>query len=669
MLPWTPHMTEQALQEIVGSTILNDCRLDALVRIDDALATYAATCTSDGSACTVRISRCLEVAEHQEASLHSALTRIGRHAVGIRGLAPPRTAGAVAIDGVRFLAVVHGGEPRPSAEDRIEAGQRASVDETLALLEPLGQALGALHDQGIVHGAIHPGAIRFDPAGTTLSAFGLGELASVLGGPAAARDVVPARSRTPEQVGIVPASPSPESDSYALAILAVELLAGRVFTTERDPREIVRVIDNPIERPTPRELGLEVSDATERVFVQALRIGPRERTSDPRGFLNALAQSRWQAELEEEAVEQGEPPVSPGPEEAGNEDRPVPSGFEPPPEQRPVRRTSNFYPPVPPDPSKTKSNAWVVYVLVGLGFLLLVGGVGAIFFYVLQAPSSPPTASTAPVAPPVAPPATTPPSTPPPTPPTLPPEAGDLEEDDGGQDEAGSPTPRTWISADAGMAIYPDDATAMIPIDADTAVLGSRDALVTVVLFADMQCPYTRRARLAVGRLVDRFDSELRIAVRNLPLSEHPGAELAAEAGAGSYALGGPQAFWPLFEKMTDNQSIQTRDNLLTWAQDAGVDEVKLGAALDAHGYRRVVQRDVDLAGQLMVRATPTFFINGRRFNGMQAQSTLVDAIESERLAARAALSSGTKPSALYPSRVRFNVTSAEADRRRPRSP
>lgn len=651
----------QALEALVGTQALSDFRLDALVHINDALATYVATCTLDGSACTVRIAQRLEVGEHQEASIRAAITRVGRHAVGIRGIAPPRTAGVVVVDGQRRLAIAHAGDPRPSAEDRIVSGQKSSLEQVLALIDPIAEALGALHDQGIVHGAIHPGAVRLDPAATTLSAFGLSELAAVIGGPAAARDAVPVRSRTPEQVGIVPASPSPESDTYAIAMLAVELLAGEPFTQETNPREIAAAIDHPVARPTPRSLGIDVTDAVESVFVNALRPGPRQRTSDPREFVRRLSESRWQAEQGAQAPQPDvEPPPSPQAMPSG-------AGFEPPPRpvEKPAAPPKHAYPPLPPDPSKEKSNLWVVYLLVGLGALLLLGGVGAGFYFAINRP--PIAATTATTAPPVV---TPPPPLTPPPPPTTKPHLGDpdaLADPDAGEENADAgPKSHPWTATDAGPAIYPNDIHALVPIGTDTAVVGSRDALVTIVLFADMQCPHTRRARSAVERLLDTYGSELRVAVRHLPMSDHAGAELSAEAAAGAFALGGPTAFWHLFEKMTVNPSTQTRENLLDWASQIGVSRSLLGSALDAHTHRSVVEADVRVAGQLMVRATPTFFVNGRRLNGMQSQAELTNIVENERIASRAALGSGTPPDTLYTTRVRFNVTSAAADRRRP---
>ena len=658
-------MNRTDLEALVGTTVLADLRLDALVRLDDALATFAGTRASDGSACTVRIALALEVADHQEASLESAWTRIGRHAVGISALSQPRAAGVVTCQGMRRLAVAHAGEPAPSAEDHVESeGEGLSLGDVRAALQRIADALGQLHDQGVVHGAVHPAAIRLDPAGATLSAFGLAELASVLGGPSASRDAIPARSRSPEQVGIVPASPSPQSDTYALAMVAGELLAGHPMTPQTDPREIARRIDHPVVRPTPKTLGVELPEHVEKAFAAALQLGPTERTSDPRRFLAALGDTA-------PAQEPAHIPTHSGNEDAGALDpRGSGAGFEtPPPSRRAPVRPSNFYPPPPPDPQATgKSGRALVFLLLGLGFLLLFGGVGGAFYLSVSSPGFLATPASA-----TAPPATTTPAPPPVplAPPPAPTPVDPLEEEpDAAPPILGKPPrPRTWASGDAGaLHTYPDDATALIPIDADTAVIGPRDAPVTIVVFGDMQCPYTRRARVALERLLDQYDAELRVAFRHLPLSQHKGADRAAEVAVTAMALFGPATFWKVFETLTEHQTRQNDEQLLTWAEDAGADRAKMKAALDAGTYARVVAQDRNLAGRLMVRETPTFFINGRRLNGMQTQATLVDEVEHERVAARAALGSGTKPQALYASRVLFNVTSGAADRRRPRT-
>jgi protein-disulfide isomerase len=638
-----------ALRQLEGQSVLSGIRLDALTGVDDCIATFRAT-AADGSVCAVRVSLSLAVGEHQEASLQAAFTRIARHAVGIRALAPPRAAGTVKVDGVPRLAIAHAGDPSPSAEERLGEGRATSIDAVVALLEPVAQALGSLHDQGIVHGAVHPAALRLDPIGATLSAFGWSELATVLGGPAGARDVVPVRNRAPEQVGPVPASPSPESDTYGMALAALELLAGRPCPATGETTEF----------PTARACGLDLPDAIARALDEALRPGPRDRLGDPRAFLQRLSEARFAPETSDASIPAPVPtplPPPPAPEKA--------SGFEPPPPVPTVPKPSQPYPPPPPDPAKNRSADWFVYALVGLGLLLLIGGVVAVFYYVIDSPSRTTSVTSSP---PMPPPPTVftpppPPTTPPPTAPTAP-DASDPPDRDVPA-EAGAPScSRPWPVPATADAAYPEDAAALIPVTPDTVVVGSRDAEVTVVLFADMRCPYTRRARLAVERLVSQYPSELRVSVRHLPLSEQPASGEAAEIAAGALALHGPKTFWDVFEKLTENPSDHERDSLLGWARDAGADETKLRAALGSGAYRATVERDVNLAGQLMVRATPTFFVNGIRLNGMQPQATLSDVVETERLAA---LGSGVKPVSRYASRVVFNVTSAAADRRGPK--
>jgi protein-disulfide isomerase len=646
-----------ALHQLEGQTVLSGIRLDALTGVDDCIATFRAT-AADGSVCTVRVSLSLAVGEHQESSLQAAFTRMARHAVGIRALAPPRAAGAVNVDGVPRLAIAHAGDPSPSAEERLSEGRATSIDAVVALLEPVAQALGSLHDQGIVHGAVHPAALRLDPIGATLSAFGWSELATVLGGPAGARDVVPVRNRAPEQVGPVPASPSPESDTYGMALVALELLAGRPCPAPGETAEF----------PTPRACGLDLPDAIASALDEALRPGPRDRLGDPRAFLRRLSEARFAPEPSDGPVPA--PTATPTPVPAP----PAPektSGFEPPPPIPTVPKPSQPYPPPPPDPAKNRSADWFVYVFVGLGLLLLIGGVVAVFYYVIDSPSRTTTVTNSPPTPPpptvLTPPP--PPTTPPPTVPTVPttptptPDASEPPDGDTPEEAGAPPRSRPWPVPATADAAYPEDAAALVPVAPDTVVVGSRDAQVTMVLFADMRCPYTRRARLAVERLVSQYPSELRVSVRHLPLSEQPASGEAAEIAAGALALHGPKTFWDVFEKLTENPSDHERDSLLGWARDAGADETKLRAALGSGAYRATVERDVNLAGQLMVRATPTFFVNGIRLNGMQPQATLSDAVETERLAA---LGSGVKPASRYASRVLFNVTSAAADRRGP---
>lgn len=640
------------LSSIVGTKVLGDLRLDALVRADDALATYAATGVSDGTACTVRVAGNLRVTEQQVDTLGGALERISRHVVGIRTICQPRAAGSIRCGSDLFLAVAHVGTPHDNAEDRIAAGPPMDLHEVVRVLSPAADALFVLHNQGLVHGAVHPGAIRLASEGAVLSAYGLHELASLLGGAVAARDVLPLRSRTPEQVGIVAALPSMESDTYGFAMVACELLAGRVFTAENDPGAVARAIDHPMVRPTPGALSVHVPESAERAFRVALSAQPRERTSNPKQLLAALA-----APPAPSTGEHDKEPMEPAPvRRHGRRTPDVERAAELRNDPQSLRSVFETHQAPQPASPTTRSGAWFVYAIVALGVLLLTGGVTALF--VVQQGRRPPA-----IAPPTA------------APPPLPPPTGSvgLPDDDGEPEPAsiGAPSASAAASSSASpqlkavapeLALYPDDTTALIPIAKETPVLGSRDALATIVLFADMQCPYTRRARIAIETLMTRHGNSLRVAVRHRPIPSHDQAERAAEIAATAGALAGPQVFWRLFTTLTDNQVNWTPGDMIRWAKEVGAPAAALERALDTHRYQEIVDADHALAARLMVRATPTLFVNGKRIDGIGSVSQLDAIVASEIGAARALLAKGAPRAKLYSARVRFHVTSADAD-------
>jgi protein-disulfide isomerase len=644
---------------LVGTTALTDLRVDSLVAADGALATYAATSVLDGARCTLRVALGVELPEDRDETVASALARLVRHAVGIGSLCQPRAAGAVVLGGRRLLAMAHLGTPLDSAEQRIRSSQPMALEEIAAVLEPVTAALTALHDQGLVHGAVHPGAVLLAPSGPVLSAFGLSELANLLGGPSAARDATPPRSRVPEQVGIVAASPSAESDTYAVAMIACELLVGRPFTAETDPGSIARAIDHPMTRPTPAALGLAVSEALDKAFAAALQTQPRERARSPRALLAALAAPGGPVSTHE-PLHADAPPVSAR--------AAVPRRAPDAPDAAALQaQRSAFAPrsPTPPAaPPARDTAAWLVYALVALGLLLLVGGAATVFVLAQRRvpPATPvvsaPALKTVPV----------------PTP--AEPAPVEPEPQESASTEPGVPAAPSSSAAEPPLArraagglqpFYPEDLTALVPLARETPVIGSRDALVTIVVFADMQCPHTRQARGLLENLRRRYDADLRIAVRHLPIPSHDKADDAAEIAATVGAQAGPAAFWNVFERLTANQGGANLDDMLQSAEQSGAPALAVRRSFEEHVFKRIVDADRLVAQRLMVRATPAFFVNGKRADGALPQSKLAEMIDKELAASRAALTAGTPRAKLYSVRVTFNVTAGEADP--PRAP
>ncbi len=142
-------------------------------------------------------------------------------------------------------------------------------------------------------------------------------------------------------------------------------------------------------------------------------------------------------------------------------------------------------------------------------------------------------------------------------------------------------------------------------------VRGSEGALITLVEYGDYQCPYCGQAFPIVQELQRDFGQSLRLVFCNLPLANvHPGAEGAAEA----VALRGK--FWPMHDLLFQNQRDLRTESLLRYAQEAGADADEVASVLAPRATRERVQNDLDGAIRSGANGTPTFFVNGVRYDG-----------------------------------------------------
>jgi protein-disulfide isomerase len=159
------------------------------------------------------------------------------------------------------------------------------------------------------------------------------------------------------------------------------------------------------------------------------------------------------------------------------------------------------------------------------------------------------------------------------------------------------------------------------------------------------------------------FDPELRVVVKHLPLPLHPKSVDVAEIAACVNAISGPNAFWTFFGKVADNAQKLDEPSLLRWAAESGATSEEFRKSLKDPRYQKTVRDDQALAGALMVRGTPTMFVNGRRVDGLVEASAFKKLIENEIALSKATL--GIIPrSRLYAARVRVNVTSGQNDER-----
>jgi protein-disulfide isomerase len=164
------------------------------------------------------------------------------------------------------------------------------------------------------------------------------------------------------------------------------------------------------------------------------------------------------------------------------------------------------------------------------------------------------------------------------------------------------------------------------PVQSYDHLLGPSHAAVTVVEFGDFECPNCKQAAPAVKLLLERFEERVRFVFRHFPLTEvHPHALMAAQAAEAASAQG---QFWPMHDLLFENQTHLKAQHLRGYAERLGLDMARYTAEMDDEIYLQRVRENMESGRQSGVRATPTFFINGRLQDVSYGLRALFDAVE-----------------------------------------
>jgi len=152
------------------------------------------------------------------------------------------------------------------------------------------------------------------------------------------------------------------------------------------------------------------------------------------------------------------------------------------------------------------------------------------------------------------------------------------------------------------------------PVDADDHAAGPADAPATLVEYGDFECSYCGMAYPIVKGLQRRLGPRLRFVFRHFPLREsHPHAQHAAEAAEAAAAQG---RFWAMHDALYQHQEALDDAHLVAYARGVGIDADRLARELEAGEHEPLVRADFRSGVRSGVNGTPTFFINGERFDG-----------------------------------------------------
>jgi protein-disulfide isomerase len=159
-------------------------------------------------------------------------------------------------------------------------------------------------------------------------------------------------------------------------------------------------------------------------------------------------------------------------------------------------------------------------------------------------------------------------------------------------------------------------------------IQGPIDAPMRLVEYGDYECPYCGQAYPVVKELQKRLGKRLCFAFRNFPLvNSHPHAQHAAEAAEAAAAQG---QFWEMHDLLYENQDSLEDEDIARFASALGLDSQRLMSEVRAGAHMPRVREDFRSGARNGVNGTPSFFIDGVRYDGMTGVEELLAALTGE---------------------------------------
>ena len=165
-------------------------------------------------------------------------------------------------------------------------------------------------------------------------------------------------------------------------------------------------------------------------------------------------------------------------------------------------------------------------------------------------------------------------------------------------------------------------------------IQGPVEAAVELVEYGDYECPQCQAAHPVVKLIQAEFGDDLCFAYRHFPLLDiHPLAMPAAEAAEAAGAQG---RFWQMHELLFQNSPDLDPANLIEIASGLGLDIERFDEDLVKQHHVRRIRDDIESGKMSGAHGTPTFFINGMKYEGGFDWESLLPALQAvDRLMAR----------------------------------
>ncbi len=163
---------------------------------------------------------------------------------------------------------------------------------------------------------------------------------------------------------------------------------------------------------------------------------------------------------------------------------------------------------------------------------------------------------------------------------------------------------------------------------AEDPVIGNPDASLTIIEYADFECPACGETYWAIQLILEQYAEKVNVVYKNFPLTnKHKFSQKAAEAAECAHIQGQFEAYYDL---LFQNQNDLAVDDLKDYAADLGLNTEAFDACLDSGAMAEEVAFDFSEGMEAGVQGTPTFFIGEQKLQGVQKAADFERVIEEE---------------------------------------
>ncbi|MDP2708761.1 MAG: thioredoxin domain-containing protein [bacterium] len=154
--------------------------------------------------------------------------------------------------------------------------------------------------------------------------------------------------------------------------------------------------------------------------------------------------------------------------------------------------------------------------------------------------------------------------------------------------------------------------------------LGSAKAPITIVEFGDFACPVCEQSFPTIRELSIKYKDDIKFIWRDYPVV----AEYSALLALAGRCAGEQGLFWPMHDKLFQNQGVSTAAELSALANQTGADATRFNDCLTKQKYLPQIQKDLSDGQTFGNAGTPTYFINGYKIAGDIPYDIFVKIIE-----------------------------------------